>query len=168
MLRTGQSGTRAIGRVPVATSVGFLDAKQEAPGPACRAASGKLEGQLRVDQRRSGARCHRRKADRQVERPDSRPPRSAVADPMLKFSDLGSGRPRRASQRSAPDKAFVNFWRPNGMPSLATRAEAGSDDERPSHPLSLSSRHGSRSRITTQFPPMRPQRCWAAALAPSR
>ena len=39
----------------------------------------------RVGLRRSGERSHRRKAGSQVERPDSRRPRSAVADPLLPF-----------------------------------------------------------------------------------
>ena len=38
-------------------------------------------GLLRVGQRRSGARSHRRRTAAQVERPDSRRSRSAVADP---------------------------------------------------------------------------------------
>ena len=56
---------------------------------------------LRVSQRQQGERFHRRKADPKVERPDSRRPRSAVADP--KPSDRSAISPppsRRSSSRT--------------------------------------------------------------------
>jgi hypothetical protein len=62
-------------------------------------ASGRSErgtvGRQWVGQRQLGARSHRRKADHQVEPPDSRRPRSAVVDPKQKFC-----RPISAPERS--------------------------------------------------------------------
>jgi len=61
----------------------------------------------RVGQRQQGERSHRRKADPQVEHPDSRRPRSAVADPNLPARLLQSG--RTASHRFS---CFASTKRP--------------------------------------------------------
>jgi len=71
-----------------------------------------------VEQRRSGVRSHRRKADPQVERPDSRRPRSAVVDLSATYaaqqSSLRSYRsytrrgPRRRSRNSGTRVAPAN------------------------------------------------------------
>ena len=74
----------------------FVDARRVEPRLGCRAALGKFEGQLRVGQRQLGERSNRRKADPQIERPDSGRPRSAVIDPKgaleIRFAMLQSCR----------------------------------------------------------------------------
>ena len=107
----------------------------------CRHPRRRRDRQQRVGQRQQGERSHRRKADAQVERPDSRRPRSAVADPMLNFRSSGSTpeschparvvphlhiddhglqpRPPRASATSA-----LNGAPSNGLGRLAARSDS--------------------------------------------
>ena len=69
-----------------------------------------LAAPLRVGQRQQGKRSHRRRADRQLERPDSRRPRSAVADPyqpvgLLPEAARRSDRPPSSS--ASTKRSFV-------------------------------------------------------------
>jgi len=64
-------------------------------------------GLLRVDQRQQGKRSHRRKANPQVERPESRRPRPAVTDPnppvgLLQSCPTFSARPSRFASSKQP------------------------------------------------------------------
>ena len=102
--------------------------------PAATAALPALASQrwppLRVGQRQQGGRSHRRKADPQVERPDSLRPRSAVADPNLPAGLLQSG--RTASHRlSCFASAKLSFVISHTRPLPVIRSAVKSPRRRP-------------------------------------
>lgn len=86
-----------------------------------------------VGLRRSGTRSHRRKAGPQVERSDSRHPRSAVADPNRPDALLQSGRPagHRSCGLTTMKRTFVvsltrpeaDLPQPTDLPPAAQRPE---------------------------------------------
>lgn len=88
--RSSHSCQAASGRVLVATNGRFVEANGEIAGQSVGQLWSKPTGSFgsASAQRRSAARSHRRKADIQVDRRDSRRPWSAVPDPERKFVPL--------------------------------------------------------------------------------
>jgi len=90
------------------------------PCPVPVAALPPADRLLRVGQRRAGARSHRRRADPQVERPDSRRPRSAVNDPQQP-DGLRESAPRSCPLVGRPSVTSARWQSWNGCGHLLHR-----------------------------------------------